>query len=75
MDRDGGHQGHVLFNLTGAGMGAKSVKRRNFENGILTDVPAIIAPLIEQFDAVWRGDFCTACDRKEHCSDCPLVGA
>jgi len=61
-------------NLTGAGMGAKSVKRRNFENGILTDAPAIIAPLTEQFDAVWRGEFCADCDRKQHCSDCPLVG-
>ena len=37
-------------NLTGAGMGAKSVKKRNFENGVLTDDPA----LVEQFDAVWR---------------------
>jgi phosphatidylserine/phosphatidylglycerophosphate/cardiolipin synthase-like enzyme len=61
-------------NLTGAGMGAKSVKRRNFENGVLTDAPAILAPLIEQFDAVWRGEFCMDCDRKQHCSDCPLVG-
>ena len=45
-------------NLTGAGMGAKSEKKRNFENGILTDDPALVAPLIEQFDSVWRGDFC-----------------
>ena len=41
-------------NLTGAGMGAKSEKKRNFENGILTDDPALVAPLIEQFDSVWR---------------------
>jgi phosphatidylserine/phosphatidylglycerophosphate/cardiolipin synthase-like enzyme len=60
-------------NLTGAGMGAKSVKRRNFENGILTDSVALLAPLIEQFDAVWRGDHCAPCDRKEHCNDCPMV--
>ena len=37
-------------NLTGAGMGAKSEKKRNFENGILTDDPALVAPVIEQFD-------------------------
>lgn len=61
-------------NLTGAGMGAKSVKRRNFENGILTDQLDLVAPLLEQFDAVWRGAFCAACDRKRHCNDCPLVG-
>jgi phosphatidylserine/phosphatidylglycerophosphate/cardiolipin synthase-like enzyme len=60
-------------NLTGAGMGAKSVKRRNFENGVLTDSSALLAPLIEQFDAVWRGDYCADCDRKEHCNDCPMV--
>ena len=41
-------------NLTGAGMGAKSVKKRNFENGVLTDDPALVEPLVEQFDAVWR---------------------
>lgn len=41
-------------NLTGTGMGAKSVKKRNFENGVLTDDPALVEPLVEQFDAVWR---------------------
>ena len=41
-------------NLTGAGMGAKSVKKRNFENGVLTDDPALVEPLVEQSDAVWR---------------------
>ena len=41
-------------NLTGAGMGAKSEKTRNFENGVLTDDLVLIEPLIEQFDSVWR---------------------
>ena len=41
-------------NLTGAGMGAKSAKKRNFENGVLTDEPVLIEPLVEQFDSVWR---------------------
>ena len=41
-------------NLTGAGMGAKSERKRNFENGVLTDDPALVAPLVEQFDSVWR---------------------
>ena len=41
-------------NLTGAGMGAKSELKRNFENGVLTDAPALVAPLVEQFDSVWR---------------------
>ena len=42
-------------NLTGAGMGAKSEKKRNFENGVLSDDPALVEPLVEQFDSVWRG--------------------
>ena len=41
-------------NLTGAGMGAKSERKRNFENGVLTDDPTLVAPLVEQFDSVWR---------------------
>ena len=41
-------------NMTGAGMGAKSAKKRNFENGVLTDDPALVEPLVEQFDSVWR---------------------
>ena len=56
-------------NLTGAGMGAKSERKRNFENGIVTDDPALIAPLEDQFDAVWRGDFCKDCGRKDFCGD------
>ena len=56
-------------NLTGAGMGAKSLRKCNFENGIWTDEPALITPLEEQFDAVWRGDFCKDCGRKDYCSD------
>ena len=56
-------------NLTGAGMGAKSDRKRNFENGIVTDDPALITPLEDQFDAVWRGDFCKDCGRKDFCGD------
>ena len=68
--------GNIAFfgsaNLTGAGMGAKNENRRNFENGILTDHPSLIEPLSEQFDAVWRGEKCTRCGRRQYCSDCPL---
>ncbi|MDH4202730.1 MAG: phospholipase D-like domain-containing protein [Phycisphaerae bacterium] len=56
-------------NLTGAGMGAKSPKRRNFESGIVTTDPKLIEPIMEQFDAVWRGEFCPDCQRKDFCSD------
>ncbi len=56
-------------NLTGAGMGAKSERKRNFENGVLTDDPALVDPLVEQFDLVWRGEYCRDCGRREHCGD------
>ena len=56
-------------NLTGAGMGSKSERKRNFENGVWTDDPSLITPLEEQFDAVWRGGFCRDCGRKEYCPD------
>ena len=59
-------------NLTGAGMGAKGDNNRNFENGILTQEPALLSQLMEQFDSVWRGDFCRKCNRKAYCGDCPL---
>ena len=59
-------------NLTGAGMGAKSERKRNFENGVLTDDPALVNPLVEQFDLVWRGALCRDCGRREHCPD-PVV--
>ena len=61
-------------NLTGVGMGAKSVRKRNFENGILTDAPTLVDPLVEQFDAVWRGEFCRGCGRRGFCGDCPVEG-
>jgi phosphatidylserine/phosphatidylglycerophosphate/cardiolipin synthase-like enzyme len=56
-------------NLTGAGMGAKSTGRRNFESGIITDDKVIIGRIIEQFDSIWRGEHCRDCKRKEFCAD------
>jgi phosphatidylserine/phosphatidylglycerophosphate/cardiolipin synthase-like enzyme len=59
-------------NLTGAGMGAKSEKRRNFESGILTDDPGMVEGIMDQFDQVWIGGHCAPCGRKKYCPDCPL---
>ena len=56
-------------NLTGAGVGAKSDRRRNFESGIITTDPAIVGRIMEQFDGVWRGSHCRECDRKEFCDE------
>jgi len=56
-------------NLTGAGMGAKSENKRNFEAGILTDIPEIVDAAADQFDEVWMGKHCKKCGRKDFCSD------
>lgn len=56
-------------NLTGAGMGAKSENKRNFEAGILTDIPDIVDAAADQFDAVWMGNWCKKCTRREFCGD------
>ena len=31
--------------------------------------PALVEPLVEQFDSVWKGDFCRECGRRKFCSD------
>ena len=56
-------------NLTGAGMGAKSEHKRNFESGIITDDQEIVGKVMEQFDSIWRGTHCPLCKRKKFCAD------
>jgi len=56
-------------NLTGAGMGAKSEHKRNFESGIITDDKVFVGKIIEQFDGIWRGTHCPQCKRKKFCAD------
>ena len=56
-------------NLTGAGMGAKSEHKRNFESGIITDDPRIVGKVMEQFDNIWRGTHCPPCQRKKFFAD------
>ncbi len=60
-------------NLTGAGLGMKSTRTRNFEAGILTDDPTLVEAAINQFDSVWAGFKCRDCGRKKFCAD-PVVG-
>ncbi|MBQ9311574.1 MAG: phospholipase [Bacteroidales bacterium] len=59
-------------NLTGAGLGMKTDSKRNFEAGILTDIPEIVEQAMTQFDEVWIGKHCKVCKRKEYCLD-PIV--
>ncbi len=56
-------------NLTGAGLGAKSSRRRNFESGIVTTDQGIVEKVMEHFDSIWRGDRCKDCGRKEFCEE------
>ncbi len=56
-------------NLTGAGMGAKSSTRRNFEAGIITTDSAMVEKIMDQFDSVWMGTHCRECQRKKYCAD------
>ena len=59
-------------NLTGAGLGIKSVNTRNFESGIVTTNGELIDSIMNQFDDVWMGKHCLSCKRKEYCSD-PII--
>ena len=54
-------------NLTGAGLGAKSPRRRNFEGGIWTDETDLIDPILDMIDGIWQGRECPDCGRKEYC--------
>ena len=56
-------------NLTGAGMGAKSEDRRNFEAGFITEDKEHIRGLMEFMDQFFVGDFCEQCQRRELCPE------
>ncbi|MDA3882167.1 MAG: phospholipase D-like domain-containing protein [Bacteroidales bacterium] len=56
-------------NLTGAGMGAKSVRNRNFENGVISTNATFNNQVFEQFDSVWMGTYCDSCGRKQYCAE------
>lgn len=54
-------------NLTGAGLGAKSAGRRNFEMGIWTHASPMIDSVLQQFNELWEGQSCVDCQRKDVC--------
>jgi phosphatidylserine/phosphatidylglycerophosphate/cardiolipin synthase-like enzyme len=56
-------------NLTGAGMGAKSGRNRNFESGFVTTDRHLIEKIMDQFDGIWMGRHCGECGRKKYCAD------
>jgi len=54
-------------NLTGAGLGAKGAHRRNFEMGVWTRSPELIDGAMGEFNALWEGQQCVKCQRKNVC--------
>ncbi len=54
-------------NLTGAGLGAKSERRRNFEAGVWTDELRLIDPVLDMLHTIWTGSQCPGCGRREYC--------
>jgi phosphatidylserine/phosphatidylglycerophosphate/cardiolipin synthase-like enzyme len=57
-------------NLTGAGIGAKSAAKRNFELGFLFEDQQSTEPFVNYFDYIWMGGQCPNCGRREICP-CP----
>ncbi|TLD71955.1 phosphatidylserine synthase [Phragmitibacter flavus] len=56
-------------NLTGAGMGAKSDGRRNFEAGVVTEDREQLAQLMAFIDEFYLGDHCEKCQRRDVCPE------
>jgi phosphatidylserine/phosphatidylglycerophosphate/cardiolipin synthase-like enzyme len=54
-------------NFTGAGFGAKSDGRRNFETGIVTDDELVLDEMQATFEAIWSGRRCGACQLRGEC--------
>lgn len=54
-------------NLTGAGIGAKSAGKRNFELAFLLEGEEEARPFVDYFDYVWMGGHCSRCGRRDLC--------
>ena len=54
-------------NFTGAGIGAKGDRRRNFEAGVLTDDDLLLDEMQGTFDAIWSGRECPRCALRSVC--------
>lgn len=54
-------------NLTGAGLGAKSARRRNFELGLLTADSGLFDQVARLYHRIWEGLLCPDCGRDSVC--------
>ncbi len=64
---DGGSLYLGSANFTGAGLGAKSEKRRNFEVGIVTDDDVMLDQMQALYDRIWSGAECARCAIRALC--------
>jgi phosphatidylserine/phosphatidylglycerophosphate/cardiolipin synthase-like enzyme len=54
-------------NFTGAGIGARSERRRNFELGVVTDDEVLLDVVQARFDRIWSGAECAGCGLRREC--------
>ena len=54
-------------NFTGAGVGIRSIKKRNFELGFITNDKTYINELECQISSLWYGEECQECKLYEKC--------
>jgi phosphatidylserine/phosphatidylglycerophosphate/cardiolipin synthase-like enzyme len=70
--------GRLLYlgsaNFTGAGLGARSEGRRNFELGLLTTDDYLLDTVQSRFEAIWSGHECRHCGVRRLCAR-PLDGS
>lgn len=63
--------GRLLYmgsaNFTGAGLGARSDQKRNFELGIITEDEHLLDETQAHFDDIWSGRYCGTCKLRSVC--------
>ncbi len=58
-------------NWTGAGLGVRSSKKRNFELGVVTEDEQMLDDVQAYYETIWRGGACGDCGLRDTC-DAPL---
>lgn len=56
-------------NWTGAGLGARGEKRRNFELGVVTSDCGVLDELQGFYEQLWKGAGCAGCGLREECPE------
>jgi phosphatidylserine/phosphatidylglycerophosphate/cardiolipin synthase-like enzyme len=68
--------GRLLYlgsaNWTGAGLGAKGDRNRNFELGFVTEDEALLDQVQAMYEHLWTGGECARCGRRDVC-EAPLA--